>query len=106
MFSSEINIIDKQASETFKQNPAKARNFITEYSVTTADKLVNDWKVFFQYLFMKYMDGNVKNYEGHKLLDNGNGKNIPKAPAQPGYGKEWERFMIQGTGDRLKVTKE
>ena len=106
MFSSEINIIDKQASETFKQNPAKARDFITEYSVTTADKLVNDWKVFFQYLFMKYMDGNVKNSEGHKLLDNGNGKNIPKSPSQPGYGKEWERIMIQGTGDRLKVTKE
>jgi hypothetical protein len=52
---------------------------------------------------MKYMDGNVKNSEGHKLLDNGNGKNIPKAPSQPGYGKEWERIMIQGTGDRLEV---
>jgi hypothetical protein len=52
---------------------------------------------------MKYMDGNVKNSDGYKLLDNGNGKNIPKAPSQPGYGKEWERIMIQGTGERLKV---
>jgi len=103
MYSSEVKAIDKQASETFKQNPAKAREFITEYSVTTADKLVTDWKIFFQYLFMKYIDGNVKNSEGRKLLDNGNGKNIPKAPLQPGYGKEWERIMIQGTGDRLKV---
>jgi len=52
-------------------------------------------KTFFQYHFMKYIDGNVKNSEGHKLLENGNGKNIPKAPSQPGYGKEWERIMIQ-----------
>ena len=54
---------------------------------------------------MKYIDGNVKNSDNRKLLDNGNGKNIPKAPTQPGYGKEWERMMIQGTGDRLKVPK-
>ena len=102
-FSSEVNIIDKQASEKFKQNAVAARDYITEYSVSTGNKLVENWKVFYQYLFMKYHDGNIKNSEGRKLLDNGNGKNIPKAPSQPGYGKEWERIMIQGTGDRLKV---
>lgn len=102
-FISEVNSIDKQASETYKQDPAKARDYITSYSVSAGDNLVSDWKAFYRYLFMKYIDGNVKNSEGHKLLDNGNGKNIPKAPSQPGYGKEWERIMIQGTGDRLKV---
>jgi len=102
-FSSEVNIIDKQASEKFKQNAVDARDCITEYSVSTGNKLVSDWKEFYQYLFMKYHDGNIKNTEGRKLLDNGNGRNIPKMPAQPGYGKEWERIMIQGTGDRLKV---
>ncbi len=102
-FSSEVNIIDKQAADTYKQNPAKALDFITDYSVSTGNKLVSDWKVFYQYLFMKYHDGNIKNSEGRKLLDNGNGRNIPKMPAQPGYGKDWERIMIQGTGDRLKV---
>lgn len=102
-FISEVNIIDKQASEKYNLNPASARDYITAYSVSTGDKLVNDWKVFYRYLFMKYIDGNVKNSEGRKLLDNGNGKNIPKAPSQPGYGKQWEKIMIQGTGDRLKV---
>jgi dipeptidase len=102
-FISEVNIIDKQASEKYKLNPAAAKEYITAYSVSTGDKLVSDWKIFFQYLFMKYIDGNVKNSEGRKLLDNGNGKNIPKAPSQPGYGKQWEKIMIQGTGDRLKV---
>jgi len=102
-FQAEVNLTDKQASATYKQNPAAARDYITGYSVSAGNKLVADWKLFYQYLFMKYIDGNVKNSEGHKLLDNGNGKNIPKAPLQPGYGKEWERIMIQGTGDRLKV---
>ena len=102
-FSTEVNSIDTQASEIYKQNPFKARSLVTAYSVSTGDKLVSDWKVFYQYLFMKYIDGNVKNSEGHKLLNNGNGKNIPKAPSQPGYGLDWERIMIQGTGERLKV---
>ncbi len=105
-FISEVQVTDKQASELFKQNPERAADYLTGYSVFSGNKLVSDWKLFYQYLFMKYIDGNVKNSEGRKLLENGNGKNIPKAPAQPGYGKEWERIMIQGTGDRLKVPKE
>lgn len=105
-YANEVKIIDQQATNLYKQNPAAATDFLTSYSAFTGNKLVADWKAFYQYLFMKYMDGNVKNAEGRKLLDNGNGKNIPKAPKQPGYGKEWERIMIQGTGDRLKVPKE
>jgi len=105
-FANEVKVTDQQAAELYKQNPASATDYLTSYSVYTGNKLVADWKVFYQYLFMKYIDGNVKNSEGRKLLDNGNGKNIPKAPKQPGYGKEWERIMIQGTGDRLKVPKK
>jgi dipeptidase len=102
-FASEVRMADKQAAGLFTLDPVSCRGYLTEFSVNTGNKLVIDWKVFYQYLFMKYHDGNIKNTEGQKLLDNGNGKNIPKMPAQPGYGKEWERIMIQGTGDRLKV---
>lgn len=105
-YAIEVLMIDNQANERFKQSPASAREYITSYSVFTGNKLVSDWKAFYQYLFMKYHDGNIKSSEGQKLLDNGNGKNIPKMPSQPGYGKEWERFMIQGTGDRLKVPEK
>lgn len=104
-FSSEIQVVDKQAAELYNQNAAATTDYLTGYSVFSGNKLVSDWKVFYQYLFMKYIDGNVKNSDNRKLLENGNGKNIPKAPAQPGYGKEWERIMIQGTGERLKVPK-
>jgi len=104
-FISEVQLVDEKAAKLLKQNPAASISYLTDYSVSTGNKLVSDWKVFYQYLFMKYMDGNVKVTEGHKLLDNGNGKNVPQKPTQPGYGKEWERMMIQGTGDRLVVPK-
>jgi len=105
-YSAEVLVVDDLALVRYKQSPATGREYITAYSVYTGNKLVNDWKIFYQYLFMKYHDGNIKNTEGQKLLDNGNGKNIPKMPLQPGYGKEWERIMIQGTGDRLKVPSD
>jgi len=102
-FDLEVKNIDQQASELFKKNDESSRDFLTAYSVFSGNKLVSDWKSFYHYLFMKYMDGNVKNSDGHQLLGYGNGKNIPKSPSQPGYGKEWERVMMQGTGDRLVV---
>jgi dipeptidase len=102
-YANEVKMIDQQAAELYRQNPASATDFLTSYSVYTGNKLAADWKTFYQYLFMKYMDGNMKVTEGRKLLDNGNGKNVPRRPLHPGYGKEWERLMIQGTGDRLKV---
>lgn len=105
-FINEVTAMNKKASELYRKDPEAAVEYVTDYSVATGNKLVNDWKTFYRYLFMKYHDGNVKITEGEKILDNGNGKNVPKKPLQPGYGKDWERIMIQGTGDRLKVPKE
>lgn len=102
-FIDEVGVTDKQASSLYAGDEQKARDYLTAYVVHTGNKLVGDWKEFYRYLFMRYMDGNLKAAEGRKLQDNGNGKNIPKKPSHPGYGKEWERVMIQGTGDRLKV---
>ncbi len=102
-FKEQVSVTDRQAAALYDSDPLKAREYLTAYSVFTGNKLVRNWQEFYRYLFMKYMDGNLKAAEDRKLLDNGNGKNIPKRPSHPGYGKEWERIMIQGTGDRLKV---
>lgn len=102
-FTDQVSVTDRQAVALYDRDASKARDYLTAYSVYTGNKLVNDWKIFYRYLFMRYMDGNLKAAEDLKLLDNGNGKGIPKRPAHPGYGKDWERIMIQGTGDRLKV---
>jgi len=102
-FIRETADIDKKAVKLYKTNPATGIDCITGYSVKTGNQLVFDWNGFYHYLFMKYKDGNIMQCEGVKLLDNGNGKSIPKKPSQPGYGKEWERRMVDGTGNHLKV---
>ena len=102
-FISGVTGIETMASTLYKQNPSEAAAMLTEYSVNTGKELVAKWKEFYHYLFMKYKDGNIMPSEGFLILDNGNGKEIPKRPSQPGYGKDWERKMIEGTGERLKV---
>lgn len=102
-FRNEVAITDQQAHALWVKDPSAAVDYLTAYSEYSGNQLVNAWKKFYHYLFMRYTDGNLKVTEGHLLKDNGNGKNIPARPSHPGYGKEWERIMIQGTGDRLKV---
>lgn len=101
-FIDEVKMVDNISKELAIKGTEELKNYLTNYSVYSGNKLVADWKTFYQYLFMKYIDGNIKNSEGHRLLENGNGKNIPKMPAQPGYGKDWGKIMIIGTGDKLK----
>lgn len=84
--------IDKAAQELFKTDPSLAVGFLTDYSVQTANALVADWQNFFEYLFLKYMDGNVK-----KVIP---GQKNPEVKA-PGYGDEWLRKMAEDNGEML-----
>jgi len=102
-FIAEVAGIDEKAEALYKRSPKEARAVITDFSVNTGNQLVADWMEFFQYLFMRYIDGNVKRAENKKLLDNGNGKGIPPGPSQPGYGKDWERLMMRNAGERYKA---
>ncbi len=97
--------VDAEATNLYKTEPAAGIDYITGFTVRMGDQLVTDWNGFYHYLFMKFKDGNIMQSEGFKLLDNGNGKSVPKKPSQPGYGKEWERKMVEGTNDRLRVGK-
>ncbi len=99
----ETEIVDDKATMLYRENAISGIGYVTDYSVYTGDLLVSKWNKFYQYLFMKYIDGNVKQTNGFELLDNGNGKGVPKKPSQPGYGSDWERKMVEGTGGRLRV---
>lgn len=85
------------------EDSLQAVELLTSFSVESGDQLVSDWKDFYHYMLMKYIDGNIKQCDDMMLRDNGNGKNVPPPPKQPGYGDEWNRIMIRGNEDRLKV---
>lgn len=93
MFLEEVKTMDQKALELYKQSPNKAIELLTEFSVNTADQLAKDWLKFFEYLFVKYMDGNIKTIVP--------GEKNPKV-VHPGYPESWYRRIVNETGDKFR----
>lgn len=95
-----IPAIDNAAKDLFALEPQLAVDFLTGYSVSTANKTVLEWKDFYGYLFTRFMDGNVK--EATEVPE-GYIYHSPKLE-QPGYSEDFYRKVVEDTGDKLKVT--
>jgi len=97
-YAKETVNVDKTAEALYKKSPADAVRYLTEYSVKSGNNTVNEWKELYRFLFVKYVDGNVKekaevpkNYKYH----------VPKL-TQPGYGDDWYRIIVKNTGDQFR----
>lgn len=90
--------IDKSAEALYKKSPAEAVKYLTDYSIKSGNNTVKQWKKLYQFLFVKYVDGNVKEVQtvpkGYKYM-------VPKL-SQPGYGDEWNRIIVKNTGDKFR----
>ena len=91
--------VDERAAEVYQEDPAKAVEYLTRFSSKEAEKLTADWREFYKYLFVKYMDFNIKEAQptpkSYKYY-------APKVQ-QPKYSEEYYRAIIEQTGDKLKV---
>ena len=75
--------------------------FLTDYSVNQANGMTNEWKKLSQYLFVKFMDGNIKKEKDGAFERTETG--MPSNPNQPGYPDWWKKVIVEGTGDHLKM---
>ncbi|MCX7863104.1 MAG: C69 family dipeptidase [Bacteroidales bacterium] len=89
-----VQAVDKGALELYQKDAKKAIEFVTDFSVHTANATVARWKQLYKDLFVKYVDGNIKTAVP--------GQRNPKV-VQPGYGKEWYKRIVNETGDKFKV---
>jgi dipeptidase len=81
--------VEEAAMALYKQSPALARDYLTQYSVAQGEATAARWKKLGEFLLWKYLDGNVKTEFGQ--------------PTHPGYPADWYRKVAEDTGDRLKV---
>lgn len=101
----EIREIDRQAMALYLKSPKKARKYLTDYSVKTADALFARWEELDKYLLVKYIDGNTKKQDAQgNFITNGHSKTIPPSPLFPGYSEPWKRAVKEDAGERLKVS--
>ncbi len=89
--------IEKAAIDLYANDKRSGINFLTNYSVNQANMVVSKWKQLYKYLFVKYMDGNVKTK---------NPKKRNPDVKQPGYRNSFYKQIVKETKDKLKFPGE
>ncbi|NHB67323.1 dipeptidase [Perlabentimonas gracilis] len=97
--------IDKTAKKLYEEDPELALEFLTTYSVNTANALVARWQKMFEFLLIKYIDGNIKQEEDGVFKWNKYG-GAPARIGNPQYPDWWKKQVIEATGDKLLMPEE
>jgi len=74
-------IIEKTALDLSKQNPDMMRTYLTDYSISNGENVVQSWRNLGEHLVCKYNDGYVKNDEGQA--------------EESGYPLEWLKKVVE-----------
>lgn len=83
--------IEEAALALYEQAPGLAIDYLTDYSVTQGDSVVERWKTLGEFLIWKFLDGNMKDEHGNVT--------------HPGYREEWYRRVVDENGEHFKVRK-
>lgn len=83
---------------------AEVRNFLTDYTVNTAQTIFSEWTELETMLLVKFIDGNVKaqNPDG-SFVTNGYTDRIPDKISQPGYNEKWKESVAGDNGAVLEI---
>jgi len=99
----EINKMTPYIVNLFNTNPQKAVDQLTNFSNQRSHDVVNEWNKLFEYLLVKYHDGNIKKEENGKFITNGNEKPQVVFPEQPKYPDYWYRMIVNDCGPNIKA---
>ncbi|NOU16888.1 MAG: dipeptidase [Bacteroidales bacterium] len=101
-FISNTQLIDSTAKELYQTEPKKAIQYLTDYSANMGNYVVNRWEKLFQFLLIKFMDGNVKQEE-NGIFKYNEYNLCPADVGHPGMPDAWKKIIIDATGDKLLV---
>ena len=93
--------IERQAAAL----PVQERvEFLTKYSVSKGDEMIERWRQLAYFLIVKYNDMAIKPTEGTQFKRSPYGKGARLI--RPGYDKSFARELIRQTGDKFLVPKK
>ena len=93
--------IESAALKLYQQNPAKAKEYLTNYTHMTAQTAVDSWKKLGEFLIVRYNDGAVKRMQNGQLQRPKTGNTAPLD--RQGYSKEFLQELVKATGERYKM---
>ncbi|MFA5782345.1 MAG: dipeptidase, partial [Bacteroidales bacterium] len=84
--------VEKTAAELEKTDHKLAVQYLSDYSVSHAEMVVQRWKELLEYIITKYNDGYIND-----------GKSGGRHPKGVGYGSEWIKRVLKEYPDYYKV---
>ena len=91
------------AAEVKGMDPQAAAKKLNDHSLMASTRYLNRYKALGDYLFVKFIDGNIKreNENGFARTPTG----MPVSPIYGGYDERYYRNIANTTGDHLKTIK-
>ena len=99
-FESAQSGIESAALKLYQEDPAKAKDFLTNYTDMTARTTIDRWKKLAEFLIVRYNDGARKKVKNGKMIAPETGNVAPLE--RPGYPEEFLKELVKATGDRYK----
>ena len=93
--------IERQATAL---SPQERVEFLTKYSVSKGDEMIERWRQLAYFLIVKYNDMAIKPTAGTQFKRSPYGKGARLT--RPGYDKSFARELIRQTGDKFLVPKK
>jgi dipeptidase len=90
---------DHKAQAMYAKDPEGARKVLTNFSVQAGNSTVEKWHRLFEFLLVKYMDGNVKHEEKGEFIRNPWGYPVP--PKHIDYPDHWKELILEKTGEKF-----
>ena len=102
-FAKQQSVIEAQATSLLATDRDAAIRLLTNYSVNAGQDATARYRKLGEYLFVKYLDGNIKKEKDGKFLRNEYG--TPASPTFAGYTQEYYDVQVKGLDGHGKVLK-
>jgi dipeptidase len=99
--SAMVEAVDKATTDVAKLGYKKAQKMLNELTNTWTVKATKDYRALGDYLFVKYLDGNIKHEKDGEFERTAEGMAVQ--PTFGGYNERYFRSIVNEQGDRLRV---
>lgn len=97
--------VEEMAMTIYKESPSKAKAYLTQYSCSKAEEMMDAWRDLATYLIVKYNDMTIRPEDSRgkfKMTPEG----LPVRVVRPGYTDKYKQKLIETTGDKFAVPAE
>lgn len=93
--------VEKKAMSLYEENPSKAVDFLTNYSIDKAQQMIARWRQLAVYLIIKYNDMAIKPDKNGAFVRTSTG--LGATVERPGFPDNVAREIVKNAGERYAV---